>query len=215
MSITSRIESAVESRSGQLTARLTTLTERRPDEPRNFRGSYPGYLSWTPPQIQNFTHYRLRIGHDDGVPDFEFNSGQLGFQIFMGTTFFLTTYNDTNDLESGPVVLEYDVQSDLFALIGGGGGGSGSGDIEMDAEYTMDSSPYSIPCIPSVQNGARLTVWLTQDATGGRTPSWASCYKNAPTLEIDGTASTLSAVEFKGRNGSWYRVGLETGLPTV
>lgn len=197
-----------------MTARLTTLTDRRPDEPRNFTGSYPAYLSWSPPQNANFTHYRLRIGHDDGVPDLEFPSGQTGVQLFIGRTFFLTTYNDTNGLESGPVVLEYDVQSDLALLVSGGSGG-GSGDIEMDAEYTMNSSPYAIPCIPSVQNGARLTVWLTQDATGGRTPSWASCYKNAPTTEIDGTASTLSAVEFKGRNGSWYRVGLETGLPTV
>lgn len=210
MSITSRIDPAIDSSTGRMTARLTTLTDRRPDEPRNFRGSNPAYLSWSPPQNENFTHYRLRIGHDDGVPDLEFTSGQTGVQIFFGSTFFLTTYNDTNGLESGPVVLEYDTLADLATAISGG-----STDTDVTAEYTMTSSPYAIPCVPSPQSGVRLTVFLAQDATGGRTPSWASCYKNAPTTEIDGTASTLSVVGFSYRSGSWYRDSFETGLPTL
>lgn len=210
MSITSKIESAVDSSPGRLTARLTKLSDRRPDEPRNFAGTYPAYLSWTPPQIKDFTHYRLRIDHDDGPPDMEFPSGQIGIQLFVGSRFFLTTYNDTNGLESGPVVLEYDTLADLTTAISGG-----SADTDVTAEYTMTSSPYAIPCVPSPQSGVRLTVFLAQDATGGRTPSWASCYKNAPTTEIDGTASTLSVVGFSYRSGSWYRDSFETGLPTL
>jgi len=210
VSIASKIESAVDSSAGRLAARLTVLTDRRPDEPRNFTGSYPAYLSWTPPQAKNFTHYRLRIGHDDGDPDYEFPSGQLAIQIFYGSKFVLTTYNDTNGLESGPVVLEYDTLADLATAISGG-----LSDTDVTAEYTMDSSPYAIPCVPSPQSGVRLTVFLAQDATGGRTPSWASCYKNAPTTEIDGTASTLSVVGFSYRSGSWYRDSFETGLPTL
>lgn len=213
MSITSKIESAVDSSAGRLTARLTTLTDRRPDEPRNFVGSFPGYLSWTPPQINdNFTHYRLRIGHDDGEPDYEFTSGQLGIQLFIGSVFFLSTYNDTNGLESGPVVLEYDTQSDLLTLVSGGGSG---GETEVTAYYEMTSGPFPIPCTPSPQSGVELIVILKQDATGGRTPSWASCFKNAPTSQIDGTASTLSMVGFSYYGGYWWRKSLETGLPDV
>lgn len=210
MSITSKIESATDSRAGQLAARLTTLTVRRPDEPRNFAGSYPGYLSWTPPQEKNFTHYRLRIDHDDADPDYEFTAGQLGIQLFIGSRFFLTTYNDTNGLESGPAVLEYDAAGDLTTVITGG-----SGETEVTAYYEMTSGPYAIPCTPSPQSGIELIVLLKQDATGGRTPSWASCFKNAPTTEIDGTASTLSMVGFSYYGGYWWRKSLETGLPDV
>lgn len=210
MSIVNRIESAINSSAGRLAAELTTHTLRRPDEPRNFTGSYPGYLSWSPPQIKDFTHYRLRINHDDGPPDLEFPSGQIAIQLFIGSRFFLTTYNNTNGLESGPVVLEYDTLADLTTAISGG-----STETEVTAYYEMDSSPYAIPCTPSPQSGVRLTVILKQDATGGRTPSWASCFKNAPTTEIDGTASTLSMVGFSYYGGFWWRDGLETGLPTT
>lgn len=210
MSITSKIESAVDSSAGRLTARLTTLTDRRPDEPRDFRGAYPGFLSWSPPQIKDFTHYRLRIDHDDGEPDYEFSAGQIGIQLFVGSRFFLTTYNNTNGLESGPAVLEYDAAGDLTTAITGG-----SSETEVTAYYEMTSGPYSIPCTPSPQSGIELIVILKQDATGGRTPSWASCFKNAPTTEIDGTASTLSMVGFSYYGGYWWRKSLETGLPDV
>lgn len=210
MSIEQRIDPAVDNSTGRMVARLTTLTDRRPDEPRNFVGSFPGYLSWSPPQSDNFTHYRIRIGHDDGDADYELSRGQLGIQLFIGSTFFLSTWNETNRLESGMVVLFYDTQSDLTALITGG-----STETDVTAEYTMTSSPYPIPCVPSPQSGVRLTIFLAQDATGGRTPSWASCYKNAPTTEIDGTASTLSVIGFSYRNSAWYRDSLETGLSTL
>ncbi len=107
-------------------------------------------------------------------------------------------------------MLEYDTLADLGTAISGG-----STDTDVTAYYEMTTGPFAIPCTPSPQSGIRLTVILKQDATGGRTPSWASCFKNAPTSEIDGTASTLSMVGFSYYGGYWWRDSLETGLPDV
>jgi hypothetical protein len=212
------IDSAVDSSSGRLAARLATLTKARPEEPRNFRGAYPGWLTWAPPQIKNFTHYRLRVGHDDSDPDFQFPNGTIAIQLFKGTQFFISTYNDTNNQESGRVQLEYDADGDLRGAIR-----EGLAEEEVHVNTTMTAATHPVVNLPHPQPGLRLTVFLTQDASGSRTPSWPAFVLNAPTTAIDPTADTLSTIELVYRkvagspsgSDAWYCVNYQTGLSVL
>lgn len=210
--------SGVRGRSGRLTARVTGLSQRRPEPPRNFRGQSPGWLSWTtpPPTAPPFSHYRLRIDHDDGAAEYELPSGHLGIQILRGSRFVLTTYNEANGLESARVYLNYNAAGDITT-----GGTTQTEELQVTAETTLSTSTTQIPCNPTPTPGVRLVWYIAQDATGGREITWASCYKNAPT-DIDGTASTLSVVAFVSRVDpadslyKWYFDGsFSTGLATL
>lgn len=211
-------ERTVDTPAGQLIAQLTNLDQRVPEIPPSFIGEYPGWLTWEAPELQNFTHFRLRVDQDSGDPDYEFPSGQRAVQIFRGRTFFLTAYNSTNGLESPMKVLAYDTEADLVQYVN-----ESLAEEQVQVNYTMDSGSYAIPLAPYPQPGIRLTVFLTQDATGGRLPVWDSSFKNAPTTALDGTPSTLSVVDFVYRkvaglpsgDDAWYCVGYETGLTTV
>lgn len=213
-----QVLSAIDSPAGRLVGRLTNLSEVRPDEPRNFRGEYPGWLLWTPPQILNFTHYRLRVDQDDEDPNYEISSGATSLQIFKGRRFQLSTYNATNGLESGKVDLEYDTEADLVLYIN-----ESLAEEEVQVNYTMDAASYAIPLAPYPQVGLNLTVFLAQDATGSRVPSWDASFINAPTTGLDGTADTLTVVQFVYRRiagstsgaDAWYCVGYLTGLTTL
>lgn len=196
--------SAFDSAIGRLVARYLVATEERPGAPRGFTvDPSTNWFTWVPPQKKNFTHYRLRIDHDDGEPDIELSAGNFGIQLTRGSRFWLSTFNAFNGLESSKVLLEFGTST------------PGGEEITVTASYTATSSPYPIPCIPTPQSGVRLLVHYLQDGTGGRVPNWASCYKNAPTTEIDGTANTLSVIGFTEKSGSWYFDGsFATGLLT-
>lgn len=206
-------ESAVNSPIGRLVARVTSISEVRPSAPVDFRAdSTTSTLQWgSPGPGVVFTHYRLRIDHDDGIPDMEFSRGNVMVQMFFGSQFALTAYNQANDLESNPVYVTH-----TFTGAGGSSGdcdcGAGFTHIEehtMTADYTVPATTYT-PC-----TGDMLTWFLAQDSTGGWIPTWNAQYYNAPTTDINGTPSTLSVIRFVGRNSKWYFAGLDTGLTTV
>lgn len=53
--------------------------------------------------------------------------------------------------------------------------------------------------------GSRLTLFLVQDATGGRLVTWDSVYKGIGLFEIDTTPLTYSVFEFVLRTGyTWW-----------
>lgn len=55
--------------------------------------------------------------------------------------------------------------------------------------------------------GRRLTVFVQQDATGGRLITWDSDFFKYATTEIDLAANAVSVFEFVGRDdGYWYMV---------
>jgi hypothetical protein len=208
-------ESAVDSPAGRMAARLALLTDRRPDEPRDFRGSYPGWLEWLPPPTQNFTHFFLRVGHDDGDPDYQFPRFQRSIQIFKGAVFFLSAFNDTNGLESGRVMLEYNAEQDLGSTPGGGTPGE---EDNVTVAYLMASgtNPAPVPGSITPTPLKRLTVFLLQpnDGVGGVAPSWPSIFKNPPT-SLNGTANTQSSVSFTYHSGFWQFDSYETGQPVT
>lgn len=197
--------STFDSALGRLVARNLVATEDRPGAPRGFTvDSVTSWFSWIPPQRQNFTHYRLRIDHDDGDPDLEMSAGTFGVHLFRGSRFWLSTFNSFNGLESSQVMLTFETSAP----------GGTTEDIQVTAEHTLTADT-TIPCIPSPQSGARLLVFIAQDATGGWLITWASCFKNAPT-DLDTTPSTLSVVGFVYKGGFWYFDGsFGTGLGTV
>ncbi len=193
------VKPALDSALGRLLARLKRLSGTRPEPARGFTVEPPGWFYWVAPKNKDFTHYRLRVDHDDGDPDIEMSAGQTRIQLFVGSVFFLTTYNDTNLLESSQVRLDYDA----------------SADRQSSVSLTLTAASTAIPFLPIARDDARLTVFLAQDATGGRAITWAAGFNNAP-VAIDGTPSTLSVVGFVGRNSLWYFDGsFATGLATL
>lgn len=202
----------------QVVARQLKFSDTRPEPPRDFRGFPYGWLTWVAPREDNFTHYRLRIDHDDGLPDYEIPSGHTAIQLFRGRVFFLTTFNVSNSIESAREVLAYDVEADLRTYIA-----ESLREEEVTANYTMTSSPFPIPLAPYPQPGLRLVVFLTQDSGGGNTPSWDAAFKNAPTTDIDPAGDTLSVIDFVYRKeeglpsgeDAWYCVNFQTGLSTL
>lgn len=202
----------------QLVARVSNFSDFRPEPPRDFVGYLYGWLTWLAPQRENYTHYRLRVDHDDGEPDYELPRGHTAIQIFRGRTFFLTTYNQSNGYESPRAVLNYDAEADLRAAIT-----ESLAEEEVHVNYTMTSSPFPIPLSPYPHPGLRLIVFLTQDAGGGNTPSWDASFKNAPVADIDPGGDTLSVIEFTYRKvagspsgeDAWYCTNFQTGLLTL
>lgn len=210
--------SGIRGRAGRLTARVTGLSQRRPEAPRNFRGRSPGVLSWTapPPTAPPYSHYRIRIDTDAGNPAYELSSGHTEIQILRGSRFVISTYNQANGLESSKVYLNYNAAGDITT-----GGTIQTEELQVTAETTLSASSTQIPCNPTPTPGVRLVWYIAQDATGGREITWASCYKNAP-IDIDGTASTLSVIAFVARIDpadslyKWYFDGsFSTGLATL
>jgi hypothetical protein len=203
----------------QLIARVGKFSDFRPDPPRDFHGFPYGWLTWLAPQRDNFTHYRLRVDHDDELPDYEMPSGQTALQIFRGRTFFLTTYNQSNGYESPRQPLHYDAEADLRAAVA-----ESLAEEEVHVNYTMTGGGlFAIPLSPYPHPGLRLVVFLAQDASGGNTPDWDTNFKNAPTTDIDGAADTLSVIEFTYRKiaglpsgeDAWYCTNFQTGLSTL
>ncbi len=210
--------SGVRGRAGRLTARVTGLSQRRPEPPRNFRGESPGRLSWTapPPTAPPYSHYRIRVDRDNGEPHYQVSSGQGEIQILYGSRFVLSTYNEANGLESAKVYLNYNAAGDITS-----GGTTQSEDLQVTSNKTLAASTTQIECNPSPQPGPRLVWNIAQDATGGREITWASCYKNAP-VDIDGTPNTLTVVGFVARTDpsdgtyKWYWDGsFGTGLGSL
>lgn len=187
--------SGIRGRAGRLTARVTGLSQRRPEAPRNFRGRSPGVLSWTapPPTAPPYSHYRIRIDTDAGNPAYELSSGHTEIQILRGSRFVISTYNQANGLESSRVYLNYNAAGDITT-----GGTTQTEEQQVTADITLSAATTQIPCNPSPTPGIRLVWYIAQDATGGREITWASCYKNGPT-DIDPAASTLTAVSFVAR----------------
>jgi hypothetical protein len=198
--------------------RVANIDPRRPEVPLSFQGAFPGWLTWEAPDLQNFTHYRLRVDQDAGLPEYEMPPGQRAIQMFKGRVFFLSTYNAVSRLESPLAVLAYDTEADFrkfAAQIAGG--------VMVAMNYTMNAASFPIPLNPAPSACFDVTFYLAQDGTGGRVPSWHASFKNAPTTALDGTANTLSWVTFSYRkvagdpagDDAWYCVGFDTGLATL
>lgn len=87
----------------RLLARSVGLTRRRPPPPRELAFSATtNLLTWKAPADKKFyTHFRVRVDHDGGAPDFELSAGQVSLVLpTNGKLFFVSTYNDQSGLES-------------------------------------------------------------------------------------------------------------------
>ncbi|HUU94555.1 MAG TPA: hypothetical protein VM487_02360, partial [Phycisphaerae bacterium] len=85
---------------GNLVKRGLKMNRLRPGPPRNLRFE-ENLLKWDPPaDTSAVTHYRVRIGHDTGPPDFELSAGQTALQLFKGESFLVSSYNVVMDQES-------------------------------------------------------------------------------------------------------------------
>ena len=135
----------------RLIARVTKLTRRRPSPPRELRqDATRNLLTWKPPVASGapFTHYRVRIDHDGGEPDFEVSCGQRSLTVPTGSRVFLTAYNQTNGFESPRV----------WSAISGGGGTGGDYISRIVFDFP-DGDPIDIGDIsPSNFDRVRLTA---------------------------------------------------------
>lgn len=95
-----RIErSAFDTVTGRYIARSFNVSVRRPDPPLGVKYA-SGILEWEAPNRESrFTHYRIRIDDESSAP-IQVPAAQLSYPTAVGTTFFVSTYNELADLES-------------------------------------------------------------------------------------------------------------------
>lgn len=88
------------------------------------------------------------------------------------------------------------------------------GSAGLIVEYTLTAGTTNIASPSAPTSGQALTVFLTQDATGGRQITWAAAYKMAG-VDIDTTPSTVSVFSFVGRSSGtnwWLAAAPATGI---
>lgn len=202
-----RLDSAIAPAAGRMAARLSTLSNIRPLKPLSFAVDSFNFFSWDPPPRDNFTHYRLRIDHDDGDPDYEFPAGQRGIQLFVGHNFFLSAYNDQSRLESAQLRVTHDCEAAVF---GGGAGGSNYNDT-----HTVSGSSYTFTTARTATSSDWLVLFIEFTSTSASiTLTWDTVFKNPPAV-LNTDQNTLSTITFKGRGSNWYCTSWLTGQPTV
>lgn len=188
----------------RLIGRLLGQSDRRPEAPRGFTVNNRNWFSWDPPQDQNFSHYRIRIGHDDGLSDIEVSRGTHGTQLFYGSVFYLSTYNSSNDLESYSVRLLYDAENAVF--------GGGTGAASWTENLTVTGSSFTATAAHSPTGGDQLTLIIemnSSDATITITPD--AVFQYWPD-NLDTTQTTFSVLTFTGDGSLWVCTGWRTGL---
>jgi hypothetical protein len=89
---------------------------------------------------------------------------------------------------------------------------SGSG-LETTYTLTLSSPTTNITSpISPIPNGAMLSVFLIQSASGGNQITWSSDFKYA-TVDISVAPNSVSIFRFVGKDGSWWLTGLPlTGM---
>lgn len=171
--------------------RATKMVARRPDPPRDLRFA-GGILSWKAPRDTSaVTHYRV-YADDDQVPAREVSMGQTQIADYMSAANVLvSSYNAITGMESAKVELGAAVSP-----------ARQPGTIVQNV--SLSSSLTTIEPSETAVDGMSLTVFIEQDATGGRQVTWSSDFKLA-TVDIDTTPSTVSVFRFTGRSDKkWW-----------
>lgn len=189
----------------RLISRLAQLTQNAPEPPRSFSVDNRNLFTWDPPQRINFTHYLLRINSDaDNAYKYALPVPQTCLQLFKGTSFYLSTYNESNGLESYRVQLIYNAETAVF------GGGSGAASY-LDP-HTVTGSSYSVTTSNVATAGDQLTVIIYMNSSSSTitiTPSADFLYW-PDNLNTDQT--TYSVLTFTGDGSKWVCTGWRTGL---
>jgi hypothetical protein len=89
---------------------------------------------------------------------------------------------------------------------------AGSG-IETTYTLTLSSPTTNITTpISPISDGAMLSVFLIQSASGGNQITWSSDFKFA-TVDISVAPNSVSVFRFVGKDGKWWLTGLPlTGM---
>jgi hypothetical protein len=89
---------------------------------------------------------------------------------------------------------------------------AGSG-LETTYTLTLSSPTTNITSpISPIPNGAMLSVFLIQSASGGNQITWSSDFKFA-TVDISVAPNSVSIFRFVGKDGKWWLTGLPlTGM---
>lgn len=189
----------------RLLSRVAQLTQLAPEPPRSFTVDNRNLFTWDPPATLNFTHYLLRINSDaDNAYKYALPAQQTCLQLFKGTTFYLSTYNDSNGLESYRVRLAYNAETAVF--------GGGSGAASYVDTHTVTGSSYSVTTARTATSGDQLTVIIYMNSTASSitiTPSVDFLYWPS-SLNTDQT--TYSVLTFTGDGSKWVCTGWRTGL---
>jgi hypothetical protein len=87
--------------------------------------------------------------------------------------------------------------------------GVGLGALGYVSDYTLITSTTNITSpIASPISGETLTVFVTQDATGGRQITWSTAFKLAPVLPDNLLPLSVAVFRFVARSdGKWWLVG--------
>lgn len=170
------------------------MSARRPPPPREVQyDASTGALSWLPPADRtDFTHYRIRVGTDFGPPNYEVSAGQTSFQIWSGSVFYVSTYNQVNGTESELVRVDAGEIGTIPRHYGLA--------IDLADPTTEIESPAS-----TIRDGDDLLVFIYQGDTDGREITWSTDFGRAST-EIETTKEKDSTFMFRGRNGKWHQV---------
>ncbi len=191
----------------RLIGRLAAITDRRPGPPRGFTVNNRNLFQWVEPEELNFTHYHLRIDSDgDGALKYVFPVGQTCVQLFVGSQFFLSAFNQVHELESIRVRLIYDAEAAVF------GGGSGAASYVETHDVTSTSYSFTTAYTPAAGNLLTLQIDMNSSASA-ITFSWSSDFDPAPLdNEIDTTQGTFTLVTFTGIASKWACTSVRTGL---